>query len=237
MTIALPELPDNPCLFPDPVTALDSPNGLLAFGGDLSPTRLISAYRLGIFPWFNPGEPILWWSPNPRAVIRPGEVHVSRSLAKWLRKTPYRYTLNQAFTQVLSGCSGPRSVQQGTWLSPLMRAAYIQLHQLKQAHSVEVWLDGELVGGLYGVAIGQIFCGESMFHRHSNASKAAFVMLHQHLKAVGMALIDCQLSNPHLASMGVNEIPRSLFLDQLAALRDAHLAKEAWQPQELHYVR
>uniref|UniRef100_UPI004048F788 leucyl/phenylalanyl-tRNA--protein transferase n=1 Tax=Gallaecimonas sp. GXIMD4217 TaxID=3131927 RepID=UPI004048F788 len=234
--MALPELPENPCLFPDPITALDSPNGLLAFGGDLSPTRLMSAYRLGIFPWFNPGEPILWWSPNPRAVARPGDVYLSRSLAKWLRKTPYRYTLNRAFTQVLDGCSAPRKEQQGTWLSPLMRAAYIQLHQLRLAHSLEVWLDDELVGGLYGVAIGKIFCGESMFHRRSNASKAAFVMLHQHLAAVGTQLIDCQLMNPHLASLGVLEIPRGQFLDLLAALRDGTVQPDAWLPQELHHV-
>ncbi|WP_419181035.1 leucyl/phenylalanyl-tRNA--protein transferase [Gallaecimonas kandeliae] len=229
--MALPELPDNPCLFPDPVHALDQPNGLLAFGGDLSPTRLMAAYRLGIFPWFNPGEPILWWSPNPRGVIAPGEVVINTSLRKWLRKTPYRYRCNTAFDQVLGGCAAPREGQSGTWLSPQMRTAYNRLHGLGFAHSVEVWLEDKLVGGLYGVTVGNIFCGESMFHRHPNASKAAFVALHAHLEGKA-ALIDCQLMNPHLARLGVYEMPRAQYLALLAAERDRPMAPELWIPGE-----
>ncbi|WP_419177186.1 leucyl/phenylalanyl-tRNA--protein transferase [Gallaecimonas xiamenensis] len=227
--MALPELPDNPCLFPDPVHALDQPNGLLAFGGDLSPTRLMAAYRLGIFPWFNPGEPILWWSPNPRGVCVPGQIHLSASLQKWLRKTPYQYRCNTAFAEVLEGCAAPRDGQGGTWLSPQMRSAYQRLHELGFAHSVEVWLDGALAGGLYGVSVGSIFCGESMFHRQPNASKAAFAALHHHLLDHAV-LIDCQLMNPHLERLGVREMPRSDYLHLLAEHRDRPMAEGLWTP-------
>ncbi|WP_419178350.1 leucyl/phenylalanyl-tRNA--protein transferase [Gallaecimonas mangrovi] len=229
--MALPELPDNPCLFPDPVQALDQPNGLLAFGGDLSPTRLMAAYRLGIFPWFNPGEPILWWSPDPRGAAVPGDMIMSTSLKKWLKKTPYQYRCNTAFAKVLEGCAAPRDGQKGTWLSPQMRAAYLKLHELGYAHSVEVWLAGELVGGLYGITIGRVFCGESMFHRATNASKAAFAALHARLQGHAR-LIDCQLMNPHLASLGVKEMPRSHYLQILAEERDKLMPDALWQRGE-----
>ncbi|WP_406667560.1 leucyl/phenylalanyl-tRNA--protein transferase [Gallaecimonas sp. GXIMD1310] len=231
MTIALPELPDNPCLFPDPLQALDHPNGLLAFGGDLSPTRILSGYRLGIFPWFNPGEPILWWSPDPRGVAVPGQIHLSRSTQKWLRKTPLSIRCNTAFAEVLAGCAAPRPYQTGTWLTAQMRAAYMQLHQLGVAHSVEVWLDDALIGGLYGLTVGSIFCGESMFSRQTNASKAAFAALHQRLSGHA-SLIDCQLLNPHLAQLGVKEMDRETFLAILDSQKDRHLPDSLFAPGE-----
>ena len=197
--------------FPPIEHALDDPNGLLAAGGDLSPRRLLDAYSKGIFPWFDKDQPILWWSPSPRAVLFPDQLHVSKSLRKTLRKKIYQVTLDTAFEQVIRACSEPRSYSDGTWITEEMIEAYIQLHRLGYAHSVESWQDGKLVGGLYGIALGRIFFGESMFSRATDASKVAFVYLVSQLKAWGFQLIDCQVENPHLVSLGSTTIDRTEF--------------------------
>ncbi len=218
-----PRQPAQP--FPDPAFALPEPNGLLAIGGDLSPTRLLNAYREGIFPWFNPDEPILWWSPDPRCVFVPEEVHVSHSLAKRMRRGDYAVSFDRAFATTLDACAGPRRAGRGTWLGPEMRAAYIALRQLGTAHSIEVWRAGMLVGGLYGVAIGRMFFGESMFSRETDASKLALVHLARQLAAWGFPLIDCQVASPHLLTLGATALRRDAFraasqqAQQLAAPR------------------
>lgn len=204
--------------FPPVGTALEEPNGLLAAGGDLRPERIVTAYRRGIFPWFNDDEPILWWSPDPRCVLIPSELHISRSLRKTLRRSDYRVSFDTAFEQVITACASPRSYSQGTWISPAMQHAYTELFHLGYAHSVEVWVDDQLVGGLYGLAMGGIFFGESMFSRRTDASKIAFAHLVEHLKNRGYALIDCQVYNDHLASLGAREIPREEFIGQLNSL-------------------
>ena len=201
--------------FPPAGQALDEPNGLLAVGGAMSPAWLICAYQRGIFPWFEAGQPILWWSPDPRMVLFPGELHVSRGLQKLARKPPYRITLDQDFMAVITACSEPRRQASGTWISPQLAQAYYQLHKLGIAHSVEVWDGDRLVGGLYGVALGKVFFGESMFSRHSNCSKLALVFIVQHLRKWGYELIDCQVATTHLASLGAREIPRREFLEIL----------------------
>lgn len=221
-------------LFPDPESALSNPNGLLALGGDLSPERLLSAYRNGIFPWFSDGEPIYWWSPDPRAVLPVEQFSANRSLRKSARRTPYTATLNHAFTEVIAACSAPRAKQAETWISDQMQTAYRRLHELGYAHSIEIWSQaGDLIGGLYGVSVGGIFAGESMFHRQTDASKLAFWALVRHLRHCGISLIDCQLQNPHLASLGVVEISRSAFLTQLRQLREQQLPSRCWAPQTL----
>ena len=217
MSIQLPWLADATLDFPDTATALTEPNGLLAAGGDLRPARLLAAYRHGIFPWYSDNQPILWWSPDPRMVLFPEEINISRSLAKLLRNNPFTVTSDRAFAAVLSGCAGPRRGASGTWLDPGMQAAYLRLHAAGHAHSVEVWQDGNLAGGLYGIALDRIFYGESMFSHVSNASKVALVWLARTMVDYGYQLIDCQLQSPHLASMGARLIPRSefsLFLPQ-----------------------
>ena len=208
---------DDP--FPALSSALRDPNGLLAAGADLSPPRLISAYRQGIFPWFNPDEPILWWSPDPRMVMFPSELKVSRSLAKTLRNRPFEVRVDTAFRDVMMACSQmPREGQSGTWISQQMIAAYIELHRLGIAHSFETWIDGELLGGLYGVAIGRAFYGESMFSKQTDASKIAFVHLVRQLQRWNFGVIDCQMKTGHLASLGAREIPRQEFSALLADL-------------------
>ncbi|MDH1263573.1 leucyl/phenylalanyl-tRNA--protein transferase [Pseudomonas sp. GD03944] len=202
--------------FPPLNKALREPNGLLAAGGDLSPERLVQAYRHGCFPWFSDGQPILWWSPDPRTVILPDELHVSRSLRKVMRQGTYRVTFDQQFAAVIDGCSGPRAYADGTWITQTMRDAYLELHARGFAHSVEVWRDEELVGGLYGLAMGQLFFGESMFSRADNASKVGFVTLVEHLKAAGFVLIDCQMPTQHLHSFGARPISRDAFAHYLA---------------------
>lgn len=201
--------------FPDPRVALREPNGLLAVGGDLSPGRLHNAYRRGIFPWFNAGDPILWWSPDPRTVIFPNRIRTSRSLRKHLRKHDLRVSFDHDFFGVIHGCAQPRDRQGGTWLVPQMIAAYQRLHSLGLAHSVEVWRDRDLVGGLYGVAVGRAFFGESMFSRVTDASKVALVHLCKRLADWQFGLIDCQMRTEHLISMGAIEIPREEFLNLL----------------------
>lgn len=206
--------------FPPVNEALEDPNGLLAAGGDLSAERILAAYRQGIFPWYNPDEPILWWSPDPRCVLFPDELHVSRSLRKAARRGDYRLTLDTAFERVIQSCAAPRGGQPGTWISVDMQHAYCRLHLLGHAHSVELWREGALVGGLYGIALGGVFFGESMFSTQSNASKIAFVHLVEQLKEWGYAMIDCQVYSDHLASLGAREIPRRQFIDKLrTALR------------------
>lgn len=198
--------------FPNPENALREPDGLVAIGGNLSPGRLLRAYRHGIFPWYCPGQPILWWSPNPRTVLFPDRLKISRSLRKILKKGLFTMTLDTAFDRVIRCCSEPRQEQADTWITPAMQSAYSHLHRLGYAHSVESWHDEKLMGGLYGVAIGRVFYGESMFSRMSNASKVALVALVAQLQRWDFALIDCQMHTPHLISLGAEDIPRSLFL-------------------------
>ncbi|MCC4833383.1 leucyl/phenylalanyl-tRNA--protein transferase [Shewanella sp. 1_MG-2023] len=219
--------------FPDPQQALDEPNGLLAIGGDLSPQRLVEAYYQGIFPWFNDDDPILWWSPEPRAIFKPKVQPLNKSMKKYLRKTQWRYTINHAFADVIKACSEPRLTQQGTWISSDIQEAYIQLHRLGKAHSIEVWDGNELIGGLYGIAVGSVFCGESMFHRQTNASKAAFAMLNQHISRYGFKLIDAQIMNPHLENLGAQACPREDFLLSLRQLRNSVIDNNAWIAQEV----
>ena len=204
--------------FPPLERALRRPNGLLAAGGDLSPQRLLRAYRRGIFPWYSPGDPILWWSPDPRTVLFPAELHIGRTLRKTLRKRAFEVRADTAFATVIERCGEPRPGQSGTWITDEMKQAYIGLHALGLAHSVESWREGELVGGLYGVALGRVFFGESMFSRASDASKVAFVHLVRQLVAWEFALIDCQMRTELLASFGARPIPRPEFTRRVAEL-------------------
>jgi leucyl/phenylalanyl-tRNA--protein transferase len=197
--------------FPPVEKALKSPNGLLCAGGDLSPERIIAAYSRGIFPWFSEGDPILWWSPDPRMVLFPDELKVSRSLRKTVDRGVFETRFDTAFREVIAQCAAPRDGQSGTWIVPEMVAAYTELHDLGVAHSVESWQEGELVGGLYGLSIGRVFFGESMFARAPDASKVALVKLVERLRAQGCDLIDCQQATRHLASLGAREIPRAEF--------------------------
>jgi len=204
--------------FPPVDQALDNPDGLLAAGASLSTRRLLDAYRHGIFPWFSDGDPILWWSPDPRTVLRPSRVHGSHSLRKRLRKEAFMITVDRAFAGVLDGCAAPRGDDAGTWLSQAMRRAYIALHAAGFAHSIEVWMDGELAGGIYGVAIGRMFFGESMFTRRTDASKIAMLRLAAQLDRWSFPLIDCQLETPHLLSLGAEPMPRRRFVAEVAQL-------------------
>lgn len=215
--------------FPPVDMALRNPDGLLALGGDLSPERLLRAYRQGIFPWYSAGQPILWWSPDPRMVLRPSELKLSRSLRKTLRKGLFTITLDQDFDAVTAGCAEPRQDGRGTWLSPDMRRAYKQLHRLGYAHSIEAWQNNQLVGGLYGVALGKVFFGESMFARVTDASKVAFVHLVRQLSRWQFELIDCQVHTNHLANFGAVAMSRSTFVDQLDQLTPASSHCGAWQ--------
>lgn len=204
--------------FPPVTQALRSPNGLLAAGGDLSATRLLEAYRHGIFPWFSEGEPILWWSPDPRMVLFPGEFKLSHSLRKTLRKGDHEVRTDTAFEQVMRACAAPRAGANGTWIHEEMIAAYCELHRLGYAHSIETWMDGQLAGGLYGMALGRMFYGESMFSRRTDASKIALTHLAAQLKRWDFGMIDCQMNTPHLASLGAREIPRKEFIARLQEL-------------------
>lgn len=202
--------------FPPLAHAMREPNGLLAAGGDLSAERLIAAYRHGCFPWYEQGQPILWWSPDPRTFLRPEQLHISRSLRKVLRSNQFSVTFDRNFAQVIHACAQPRTSQAGTWITSAIQNAYIELHQRGVAHSVEVWQADELVGGLYGIAIGQLFFGESMFSHSSNASKVGFVTLVSRLKAAGFVLIDCQMPTEHLISLGAQSMPRADFAEYLS---------------------
>lgn len=202
--------------FPPVSKALRSPNGLLCAGADLSPERLLDAYSKGIFPWFSEGEPILWWSPHPRMVLFPGELKVSRSLRKAVARGAFETRFDTAFAEVMRACAEPRDGQAGTWIVPEMVAAYTRLHERGFAHSVESWRDGRLAGGLYGILLGRVFFGESMFSRETDASKVALVKLVARLEALGVGLVDCQQATRHLASLGAREIPRREFAQRLA---------------------
>lgn len=214
MIFLLDDEPNAP--FPDVSLAERDPNGLLAVGGDLSEQRLINAYLQGIFPWFSEGEPILWWSPDPRTVLYPDRIKISRSLRKVLRKKAFQVSFDHDFLAVIQACAAPRERSPGTWLLPEMMTAYHRQYQLGLAHSVEVWQDGELVGGLYGMAIGGVFFGESMFSRVSDSSKVALVHLSRCLDSWGYKMIDCQVYTQHLATLGAEEIPRARYCRQLA---------------------
>lgn len=202
---------DSPEWFPPLEQALDDPAGLLAAGGDLSTTRLLAAYRRGIFPWYSAGQPVLWWSPDPRTVLFPAEFRCSRSLSKTLRNGGFEVVFNRDFGAVMDGCAAPRAHSPGTWITSEMRAAYLDLHRIGYAHSIETYLDGELVGGLYGVRMGGVFFGESMFSTRSDASKAALARLVERCLLEKIAVIDCQLASQHLTSLGSRPIPRPHF--------------------------
>jgi len=215
--VGLPFIDPYQPRFPPPELALDEPNGLLAFGGNLGPETLLTAYRQGIFPWYSAGQPILWWSPDPRAVLVPGAIHVSRSLAKAIRRPGYHIRVDTVFATVVEACAAPRGHDSGTWILPEMISAYRRLHELGHAHSIEYWLNGELAGGLYGVAIGAVFCAESMFSRAPNASKIVLAHLSRGLAAGGFTLIDCQFETLHLQSMGAVTVSRRRYLEHLRA--------------------
>ncbi len=206
--------------FPPLDKALREPNGLLAAGGDLRPERLIQAYRHGCFPWYQEGQPILWWSPDPRTVLFPAELHLSRSLTKVLRQAQFQVSFDRAFAAVVQACAEPRSYADGTWITTEMQQAYLDLHSRGVAHSVEVWLEGELVGGLYGLAMGRLFFGESMFSRASNASKVGFATLVGQLDDWGFVLIDCQMPTQHLQRFGARSISRQAFAGYLQRFVD-----------------
>lgn len=225
------QLARDSLLFPPPEMAMREPNGLLAMGGDLSPARLLSAYHQGIFPWFSSGDPILWWSPDPRAVLFPEKFHLSRSMKRFHQRSPYRVTLNECFQEVIEGCASDR--EEGTWITNEVKRAWLQLYDAGHAQSVEVWLDKTLVGGIYGLALGQIFCGESMFSRSENASKTALLVFSDYFRRQGGKLIDCQVLNPHTASLGAEEIARAEYLNQLKLLAPGTLNPHCWHRQTL----
>lgn len=224
-----PRNPHQP--FPPAHLAMREPNGLLAIGGDLSLTRLLRAYSQGIFPWYNPDEPILWWCPDPRSVLLPSTLHVSRSLRRAIARGDYAVTLDRAYAAVLDACAGPRRGSRGTWLGDDMRRAYRQLHEHGYGHSVEVWRAGELIGGLYGIALGGVFFGESMFSHADNASKLALYWLCRQLDAWAFELVDCQVSSAHLDSLGATDLPRGEFLRRLALALDTRRRPGVWRFQ------
>ena len=217
--------------FPPPHKALTEPDGLLAIGGCLSKERLLTAYRHGIFPWYNKGEPILWWSPNPRLALAPENLIISRSLHKTLRKNTFTVTFDHAFTEVITACAEPRKEGTGTWITEDIAQAYNALHKSGYAHSVEAWLNGQLVGGLYGIALGRVFFGESMFHIKTDASKVVFASLVKQLEAWNYQLIDCQVHTAHLASFGAINYDRNHFIELLNQYCDLPPDSSAWQSQ------
>ena len=215
--------------FPPVHRALDEPNGLLAAGGELTLERLLEAYRNGIFPWYSDGQPVLWWSPDPRMVLVPPEVALSRSLKKRLRRRDYEIRTDSSFPDVMLGCAAPRADEGGTWITDEMVQAYVTLHRAGFAHSVETWIDGRLAGGLYGVSIGRAFFGESMFSRAPDASKLALAHLARQLERWQFGLIDCQMATSHLASLGAREIPRTDFIRALSELVNYPTRTGAWR--------
>lgn len=216
--------------FPDTSQALSDPDGLLAVGGDLSPERLLQAYTRGIFPWFSDGQPILWWSPNPRTVVLPTELHIGRSVRKLLKRNFFKITMDSAFHQVIQQCATiSRNGEDGTWITEEMLQAYLDLHNAGFAHSVEAWQDGQLVGGLYGIALGKVFFGESMFSRISGASKVAFVNLVKQLQLWQFELIDCQMKTEYLISFGAKEISREQFESKLTQAIPEIITPQEWR--------
>lgn len=234
MAIYLPELAAHDVAFPSLLRALHQPDGLLAMGGDLSVPRLISAYSQAIFPWFSHGDPILWWSPSVRAVFAPGSLTLNRSLRKQLARYQFSFTVNQAFDRVISQCAAPRAKQPGSWILPEIQQAYIALHQQGYAHSIEVWQQAELVGGLYGVQIGSLFCGESMFNLKPDTAKLALVMLQQHLQQLADGWIDCQLPNPFLLQLGATPMSRDNYVALLQQQAMRILPAQHWHSRQLH---
>jgi len=221
--------PDNPYQpFPDIRQALTEPNGLLAVGGCLSPVRLLNAYRHGIFPWYGNDDPILWWSPDPRWVIHPQDYKPARSLAKQMRRGVFTFSYDRAFDEVLKGCAAPRADVAGTWITQEMQAAYLALYRMGFAHSFEAWQGDKLVGGLYGVTIGRVFFGESMFHRVSNASKAVFAYAMTRLAVWGYKLVDCQVHSAHLESLGAEAMSRTDFARKLYVICKHEPLAGAW---------
>lgn len=215
----IPWLGDDPdSAFPPVARALRDPDGLLAAGGDLSVGRLLRAYRAGIFPWYSEGQPVLWWSPDPRCVLATDAVHVSRRTARRMRNGGFRITMDRDFAGVIGACAEPRSYESGTWITPAMDRAYRRLHEEGWAHSLEVWRDGALVGGIYGVAIGRMFFGESMFHRETDASKIALIALCRQLSAWEFPLLDCQMHSPHVSRMGAWLLERPTFMQEIDVL-------------------
>ncbi|MGL1956190.1 MAG: leucyl/phenylalanyl-tRNA--protein transferase [Colwellia sp.] len=231
------QLDEHNLAFPAIEFALTDPNGLLALGGDLQPQRLLNAYHQGIFPWFSENDPLMWWSPNPRTIIKFDDLKINRSLRKALNKSPYKITLNKSFKQVIQFCANAPFRDDETWILPSMQAAYLSLHELGHAHSIEVWHTEEnedkLVGGLYGVAINGYFSGESMFYTRSNASKFALIALAKLLKSINVDFIDCQLINPFLADMGATEISRAEFVELKKTAISTTIAANFWQAREL----
>ena len=234
MTAQLTLLDSLSTQFPPANLALTEPDGLLAIGGDLSTARLTNAYQNGIFPWFNQDEPIMWWCPSSRAILNIGLIKVSRSLRKLAKQNKYTIHINKNFVGVINNCIKQREAKEGTWITSDMKSAYIALHQLGLAHCIEVYnLSNELVGGLYGIMVDHVFCGESMFHFESNCSKLAFWALHNHLKNNNVNFIDCQIENPHLTSLGVTTISRNDFLAKLNTKNTFTSNTAMWQPQQL----
>ena len=225
---------DGPPDFPPVAHALRDPNGLLAAGGELSPEWLLTAYSKGIFPWYSDGEPLLWWSPDPRLVLIPSRIRISRSLRKVLRNGPYQIRFDTAFDSVIRSCARPRVQQNGTWITREMQAAYIHMHELGHAHSVEAWVENQLVGGLYGMAIGRAFFGESMFSLTNNASKCCLAWLAHYLDQEGFGVIDCQMTTAHLLSLGAEEIPREAFVSSLANLVAGGKGPGPWPASPSH---
>lgn len=232
MAIYLTELAADSFDFPSPYAALEHPNGLLAYGGDLQPKRVLSAYHHGIFPWYGPGEPLLWWSPSPRAVFDPKTFTPAKSVKKFQRKHAYQISLNYATSRVIDLCAAVRPAEQ-TWLNKEMRATYKVLAEQGHAHSVEVWQNHQLIGGLYGIQVGQLFCGESMFSLSNNASKIALWAFCQHFTQHQGQLIDCQVMNPHLQSLGAIELSRDHFIDSLLTLQKVPVSESCFQSQWL----
>jgi len=224
--------------FPDVSLALREPDGLLAIGGDLSIERLLAAYQRGIFPWYSGDQPILWWSPDPRSVLEPSKLRISRSLRKTLKKDLFRISLDEAFAKVVYQCAQPRSYEASTWITDEMMQAYIRLHEAGHAHSVECWQDDQLVGGLYGVALGSIFFGESMFSLTSDASKVAFVYLARQLQSWGFGLIDCQIQSAHLDQFGAENVPRTVFSHSLEhyIIQARHSGAWALEPELIETI-
>lgn len=220
---------DSPASFPEPSLALDEPNGLLAAGGSLEPDWLLAAYARGIFPWYEDGQPILWWCPDPRAVLWPDELKISRSLRRRLNQRPFELSADRDFDAVIEACAAPRRYTSSTWITAAMRDAYAHMHELGWAHSFEAWRHGRLVGGLYGIGIGRVFFGESMFATATDASKVAFVQAVAFLKRRGIELIDCQLPSEHLSRLGASEMRRSRYLQLVAELCDPPGPPGSWK--------